>query len=107
MSTSKKAYMLGIRDDPDQGNKIIFATNVREARKEVYKTDFFFDSWIDVQALRCRHYDGMETLSESALALEQWKDGWRWFDHYDVPDPDEDTDERFLEWYNDNFGGKK
>lgn len=45
----------------------------------------------------------MEKLTLAQLALEQWHDGWRWFDS-DYPDPNEATDAEFLKWYESTFG---
>lgn len=97
-----KAYYLSVTDE-DQGGKIVFANTVNEARKHIYSTDFFYDSWLDVKARRYKAFDGMESLSDAELALHQWKEGWRWFDT-DYPDPDEATDAEFLLWYESYFG---
>lgn len=103
-----KAYRLSIKDDDDAGNAIVFANTVREAKKQVWGHDTLVDAleggWINLQAHRSEEYDGMEDLDAAHLALQQWKNGWRWFD-VNYPDPDEATDDEFLKWYEDNFGG--
>lgn len=97
-----KAWYVDIKDDPDQGAFIVFADTRNEARSMAGGHDLVYDTWLDVQAVRAKHYDGMEKLDKPHLELEKWKEGWRWFDH-DYPDPDEATDEEFLKWYKDNF----
>jgi hypothetical protein len=98
-----KAYYLQVRDDDDQGQVVVFANTSKEAKKRFNEYDFFYDNYIDIQVLRASPYDGMEKLSTAELALEQWHNGWRWFD-MNYPDPDEATDPEFIEWYNNNFG---
>lgn len=100
-----KAYYLSIRDDDDQGGKIVFAKTAQEARKQVYGTDLDFESWIDVQAHRYKKWDNKEDLSQLELAREQWREGW-WFHAYGCPDADEGTDEEFDKWHKDSFGDK-
>lgn len=102
-----KAYHLSIKDDYDAGNAIVFAETPAAAKNQIYSTTLGdnVEDWIDIRVRRDKRYDGMENLSEADLALEQWKDGWRWFDE-DYPDPDEATDAEFLTWYEDAFGGK-
>ena len=93
-----KAYIIGIKDDPDQGNEIVFDTSVRHAKQ--FTGDLVYDSWIDIECHRYPALDDCENLSKPALALEQWKLGW-WFDS-DEPtfdDYEENTDEDFLSWY--------
>lgn len=101
-----KAYRLSIKDDDDAGNAIVFANTVKEAKKQVWSHDTLVDAleggWITLRAHRAKHYDGMENLDAAHLALEQWKEGWRWFD-VDYPDPDEATDQEFLDWYERTF----
>ncbi len=101
-----KAYCLSIKDEDDAGCAIVFADTVKEAKKKVWSHDNLVDAleggWITLQAHRDKHYDGMESLDEAHLALEQWHMGWRWFD-VDYPDPDEATDEQFIEWYKSIF----
>lgn len=96
-----KAYILGIRDDPDQGNLIVFANNATQAKSQT--GDLMYDRWIDIQALRIKEFDGKENLTNSELALAQWHYGWRWFDSNDVPEEGEATDEQFLEWWHKEF----
>lgn len=101
-----KAYKLSIKDEDDAGAAIVFANTVKEAKKQVYSFDMLNDAleggWIALQAHRAEHYDGMENLDAAHLALEQWHDGWVWFD-VDNPDPDEATDQEFLDWYERTF----
>lgn len=97
-----KAYSLSIADDPDQGQQIVFAETASEAKKKLDGEQFVYDRWIDIQAHRSRAFDGMENLTKAELALEQWREGWIWFDR-DTPDCDESTDEQFIAWYKDNF----
>jgi hypothetical protein len=101
-----KAYCLSIKDEDDAGCAIVFANTVKEAKKQVWGHDTLVDAleggWITLQAHRDKKYDGMENLDEAHLALAQWHDGWRWFD-IDYPDPDEATDEDFLDWYERTF----
>ena len=97
-----KAWYLDIKDDPDQGAFVVFANTRNEARAQADSNDLFYERWIDIQAVRYKKYDGMEKLDAAHLALEQWKNGWRWFD-IDYPDPDTATDEEFLKWYTETF----
>jgi hypothetical protein len=102
-----KAYFLSIRDDDmDQGGFTVFANNVQEARKQADSKDLQYERWIDIQAHRSPLYDGMENLSEVELCKLQWREGWNWVDRYDMPDPDEATDDDFYKWYEGNFGAK-
>lgn len=102
-----KAYYLFIEGDDDAGGAITFANTAKEAKKRVYEHEHMADAleggWIDLRARRSKSYDGMETLSKAELALQQWKDGWRWFE-MSYPDADEATDQEFLDWYKDMFG---
>jgi hypothetical protein len=101
-----KAYILGIRDDDDQGEFVVFADNAQEARKLVNGTDLQYERWIDVRSYRAKRWDNLEHLDDAHLHLELWKEGWRWlFTSY--PDPETDTDETFLAWYEDAFGETK
>ena len=94
-----KAYKLSIKDDPDQGEVIVFAKTVKEAKKLYEYLDF--DRYIDMRCKRASYFDGMENASRYELSLVQWHEGWHWFD-VGVPQPDDDgetTDEDFKEWY--------
>jgi hypothetical protein len=95
-----KAYYAYIADDDDAGGEIIFANTAQEAKKMAYGREFTsnLESYIYLRVRRDERYDGMEKLSPAELALHQWKDGWRWLDA-DYPDPDEATDQEFLEWH--------
>jgi hypothetical protein len=101
-----KAYYLDIAGDDDAGQAVVFAKTGREAKKQVWAHDNLVDSmendWIRLRVLRAKRYDGMENLSPAQLALEQWKEGWCWFD-IDYPDPDEASDEEFIGWYEGAF----
>lgn len=99
-----KAYYAHIVDDEDAGGEIIFAKTAQQAKSMAYGREFTanLESYIYLRAKRDKRYDGMEKLPEAELALHQWHDGWRWFD-MDYPDPDEATDQEFLDWYNNNF----
>ena len=97
-----KAYYLGVRGDNDQGELVVFADTAQEARKLINGTDLQYERWIDVRAYRAKQWDGLENLSQAELHLRLWREGWRWFD-MNYPDPDEDTDETFLKWYEDTF----
>jgi len=98
-----KAYSIQVRDDPDQGQVIVWAVNSRESKKHYNSTDLYFESYIDVQVLRASSFDDMENLSKADFALAQWHEGWSWFDYNDVPNVDENTDEEFKAWYKENF----
>lgn len=98
-----KAYILGIRDDPDQGNQIVFAGNATGAKKQLDGNQFMYESWIDIECLRAKSWDGKENLTPKELMKEQWREGW-WFHQTDYPDPDEGTDEQFYEWYDKTYG---
>lgn len=101
-----KAYLLSIKDDDDAGQAVVFADTANKAKNKIYGTDLgdSVENWIDIRVHRDKRYDGMENLSPAQLALHQWKDGWRWFDMYDMPDQGEATDVEFLEWYGKAFG---
>jgi hypothetical protein len=105
-----KAYYLSIKDEDDAGGAVVFANTVKEAKKQVWAHDTLVEAleggWITLQAHRDERYDDMDNLDVAHLALAQWHDGWRWFD-MDYPDPDEATDDEFLEWYKTNFGANK
>ncbi len=102
-----KAYYLSIKDNDDAGGQIVFANTAKEAKKLV-SGDVWdnLENYIELRVNRSKHYDGMENLSKAELALEQWKEGWQWFD-IEYPDPDEATDEEFLSWYKSMFEGSK
>lgn len=100
-----KAYYLSVKDEDDAGQAVVFATSSKEAKKQVFSHDELVialdGGWINLRVNRAKRYDGLEN-SDTDLALAQWKDGWRWFDRYDMPDPDTATDQAFLDWYRDN-----
>lgn len=98
-----KAYSLSVNGDDDQGQVIVFANTVKEAKKKFCFTDLQCDRYIDIRVKRNQDFDNMENLSEIEFAKEQWKQGWRWYD-YNTPDPNETTDEEFYKWYKNNFG---
>lgn len=100
-----KAYYLSIKGDDEGVMAVVFANTAQEAKKLVYSTyivDYWSGEWIYLRVNRAKRYDGMEKLSAAELALQQWKDGWRWFD-VAQPDPDEATDQEFLDWHKSTF----
>lgn len=98
-----KAYYLSIYNGDDAGQQIVFANTAKEAKKLVHGDVYDnLENYIDLRVNRAKKYDGMENLSEAELALQQWHDGWQWYD-IDYPNPDEATDSEFLEWYKDTF----
>lgn len=98
-----KAWCVEIRDDPDEGQVVVFADTRNEARAKASSHDLMYDSWIDVTATRFRAMDDKERLDQAHLMLELWRDhGWRWWD-FNYPDQDEATDEEFLKWYEETF----
>lgn len=103
-----KAYYLSIKDNDDAGMQVVFANTAKEAKRlvsgEVHDN---LEEYIYLRVNRAKRYDGMENLSRAELALKQWQDGWQWFDLYDVPNPDENTDAEFLAWYKSNFGSRQ
>jgi hypothetical protein len=98
-----KAWYLDINNDPDQGAFIVFANTRNQARGMASSNDLMYDSWLDVQAIRAKQYDDLWDSKRSELALRQWKNGWRWFDVYDMPNDGVATDEEFLEWWHMAF----
>lgn len=101
-----KAYYLTIKDNDDAGIEVVFADTARAAKKLVSGTWIHdnLENYIDLRVCRAKKFDGMESLSAAELAKEQWREGWRWFDLYDMPDEETSTDEEFYRWYNSNFG---
>lgn len=98
-----KAYYLSIADNDDAGMDVVWANTAKEAKRLV--TGNVWDNlerYIDLRVNRAKRYDDMENLDAAHFALQQWKDGWRWFD-MDYPDPEEATDQEFLDWYEANF----
>lgn len=92
-----KAWRVEISNDPDQGTLVVFANTRNEAKSMT--GDLMYDSWIDISATRFKEMDGKEHLDKAHLTLELWREhGWRWWD-IEYPDPDEATDDEFLEWY--------
>lgn len=99
-----KAYSLSIKDNDDAGQEIVFAENGRAAKKLIGDLADSLEEYTDLRVHRDKRYDGMEKLSPAQLAFHQWRDGWQWFDMYDMPDPDHATDAEFYKWYERNFG---
>ena len=96
-----KAYKLSVNNDSDQGEEIVFAKNGKEARG---KYEFLEpENFIDLSVRRAPEFDGMENADAYELAKRQWQTGWRWFDLQGMPDPDEDTEEDFEEWYKEKL----
>jgi len=99
-----KAYKLSIANNDDAGAQIVFANTAKEAKKLVHGSVWDnLEEYIDLRVNRAKRFDGMEKLDDAHLALEQWKDGWIWFD-IDFPDVETATDEEFLTWYKEIFG---
>ena len=103
-----KAYILEMKDDPDEGSEIVFANTAREAKNQAIGKDFYEMSgdWLSLRVRRYKSFDGMEKCTKAEIALKQWQDGW-WFHESGYLSPDEWTDEQFLEWYNKTFEVKK
>lgn len=99
-----KAYCLSIKDNEDAGNEIVFAENARAARGKIGDLSDSLEEWIDLRARRAPEYDSMENLTQAQLAFQQWRNGWQWFDEYDMPDPKDATDAEFYKWYESRFG---
>lgn len=97
-----KAYKLSIKDDPDQGEVIVFAQTAREAKNN-WTQYLDADSFLDKLVHRAPEFDGMENASDMELMTKQWLEGWRWYDCYDVPDVEEDTVEDFQAWFRKEY----
>ena len=100
-----KAWYLENRNDPDQGSFVVFAETRNKARALADSYDLMYDSWLDISATRAKRYDDKADLSEEELHLALWHDGWRWFDHYDMPDEETASDADFINWHRASFGG--
>lgn len=105
-----KAYCLSIKDNDDAGALVVFADSAKDAKKQYGISDDISiaaqEDWTSLVVRREKRYDDMENLSNAELAMHQWRDGWRWFD-VNFPDPDEATNEQFIEWYKNTFGDRK
>lgn len=99
-----KAWLLSLIDDEDQGEAVVFADTVTEAKAIIHQTNLDDNGWISIRAVRYPCLDGMEKASEPGRSLIQWRNGWRWFD-YSTPDPSETTDEEFIKWHEEIIGG--
>lgn len=97
-----KAYKLSIKDDPDQGEVIVFAQTAREAKNN-WTQYLDTDSFLNKLVHRAPEFDGMEDASDMELMTKQWLEGWRWYDCYDVPDVEEDTVEDFQAWFRKEY----
>lgn len=97
-----KAYKLSIKDDPDQGEVIVFAKTAREAKNN-WHWYLDADNFLDKLVHRAPEFDGMENASDMELMTKQWLEGWRWYDCYDVPDVEEDTVEDFQAWFRKEY----
>ena len=97
-----KAYKLSIKDDPDQGEVIVFAKTAREAKNN-WTQYLDADSFLDKLVHRAPEFDGMENASDMEMMTKQWQEGWRWYDCYDVPDVEEDTVEDFQAWFRKEY----
>lgn len=99
-----KAYYLSIKDNDDAGAQVVFANTAKEAKKKVNGwVHDNLENYLDLRVNRAKRYDDMEDLDQAHLALEQWREGWQWFDMYDQPDQDTATDDEFLDWYEGVF----
>ena len=97
-----KAYKLSIKDDPDQGEVIVFAKTAREAKNN-WHWYLDADNFLDKLVHRAPEFDGMEGASDMEIMTKQWQEGWRWYDCYDVPDVEEDTVEDFQAWFRKEY----
>ncbi len=97
-----KAYKLSIKDDPDQGEVIVFAQTAREAKNN-WTQYLDADNFLDKLVHRAPEFDGMENASDMEMMTKQWQEGWRWYDCYDVPDVEEDTVEDFQAWFRKEY----
>lgn len=97
-----KAYKLSIKDDPDQGEVIVFAQTAREAKNN-WTQYLDADSFLNKLVHRAPEFDSMEDASDMELMTKQWLEGWRWYDCYDVPDVEEDTVEDFQAWFRKEY----
>ena len=94
-----KAWVLSLSNDQDQGQDIVFADNVAQAKKQIWQTNLEADGWIYIRANRYKILDGMEKAADYERHLIMWRNGWGWYEH-DTPYSEETTDEEFKEWYN-------
>ena len=97
-----KAYKLSVKDDSDQGEEIVFAQTAREAKNN-WTRYLAADNFLNKLVNRAPEFDGMENATELELATKQWQEGWKWFDHNDVPDVETATVEDFKNWYYNLF----
>lgn len=97
-----KAYKLSIKDNPDQGEVIVFAQTAREAKNN-WTQYLDADNFLDKLVRRSPEFDGMENASDMEMMTKQWQEGWRWYDCYDVPDVEEDTVEDFQAWFRKEY----
>lgn len=100
-----KAYKLSIKDDPDQGEVIVFAKTAREAKNN-WHWYLDADNFLDKLVHRAPEFDDMENASDMELMTKQWQEGWRWYDCYDIPDVEEDTIEDFQAWFRKEYGNE-
>lgn len=100
-----KAYKLSIKDDPDQGEVIVFAQTAREAKNN-WTQYLDADNFLDKLVHRAPEFDGMENASDMEMMTKQWQEGWKWYDCYDVPDVEEDTVEDFQAWFRKEYGNE-
>lgn len=104
-NTVRRAYLLSIRDDPDEGSELVFDLTAKKARSQIFGTDMQWENWIDVAAHRAKQWDYLENANQRERYKEFWREGW-WFHQSGYPDADEGTDEEFYEWYDSTFGDK-
>lgn len=101
-----RAYLVSIRDDPDEGTELVFDLTAQKARAHIFGTDMQWERWIDVVAHRAERWDYLKDADQRERYKEFWRDGW-WFHQSGYPDADEGTDEEFYKWYDETYGVKK
>lgn len=99
-----KAYIVGDKWNEDAGNIIVFAENIKDAKKQGWESEMDFERYIDMTVRRCKDFDGMENADEEELLIARWRHGW-WFDTYSSPPtPEESTDQDFWDWHEKEYG---
>lgn len=79
-----KAYVVWDVDNSVGYQDVVFAGNVKEAKKKGFATDSCSDAeWIGMRAKRLPEIDGMQDYSEKELTYELIKLGW-WYVFGDI-----------------------
>ena len=105
-----KAWSVRNITDDDLGQEIIWADNVKEAKKKACQTDMMMEvfSYIDLRVHRAPEFDGMEGLSRKDFRKQQWINGWQFYDGTELPYFDDlksyEVDKTWDDWYQENFG---